>query len=237
MTFRIMQFTKNNRGSITPSFVIIVMLMMLVGSYFFCLMKVYENRLIVRDAVDAAVTSALAGGAETREKATLYYEEEICIRSHTERDEDTGETYRICDEWAWVTRQGNYMKYIVMKPGEAEAIARRYMDLNMNNNARKYRIKEFTVTVSYDKGRPIQVESIRHNTNAPSSWWFADFGDSNPPALSAVSTREVRFPRWAKVTVEATVELDIPLGSLLGQDTMEFTWKADAVKELKDVSN
>ncbi len=232
-----MDYLRNKRGAITPSFVIVVMLMMLVGSYFFSLMKAYENRLIVRDAVDAAVTSALASGAATRVKPVYYYEALVCVRSHTETDEDTGETYVVCDEYAWVPRESNHKNYICIRPAAAEQAARKYLELNLKNNTQDYRLKNFVMSIDYDKGRPISVESDRENTHAPHSWWFSEFGDSEPPALTDVSIRQVRFPRWAKVYVEATVEMKIPFGSLLGSDTMEFTWKADAVKELKEVSN
>lgn len=211
------------------------MLMMLTGSYFFCLMKVYENRLIVRDAVDAAVTSALASGAEAKVKPVYYYEELICIRSHTETDED-GHSTRVCDEWGWVPRESDYQNYVCLRPEEAERAARKFLLLNLMNNTKDYELKKFSMTFDYDEGRPVQVQSVRYHTQTPYSWWFSEFGDADPPSLAAVSARTVRFPRWAKVYVEATVEIRIPLARLLGKDTMEFTWKADAVKELKEVS-
>lgn len=232
-----MELLDNERGAITPSFVLMVMLMMLCGAYFFSLMKVYENRLIVRDAVDAAVTSALAAGAETRQKSTLYYEELVCVRSHTEHDEETGESYTVCDEWAWVPRQGRVRKYVAIRPGAAEAAARRYLALNLEGNTRDVTVKDFQITVTYDAGRPLTVESERRNTETPDSWWQAEFGDSDPPPLTAVSTRMVRFPRWARAEATAVVEVRIPLGRLLGQDTIQFTWHGEAVKELKETED
>lgn len=234
---RVLARLREERGSITPSFVLMVMLMMLCGTYFFCLMKVYENRLIVRDAMDAAVTSALASGAETREKPTLYYEELICVRSHPEHDEETGNTYTVCDEWQWVPREGRVRKYLVVRPSVAEATARRYFDLNLAGNSSDIIVKAFSSTITYDSGRPLAVDSERYNTGTPSSWWQSEFGDSEPPPLSAVSSRMVRFPRWARVEAEAVVEVRIPLGRLLGQDRMTFTWQAEAVKEMKEVED
>ncbi len=225
----------SNRGSITPSFVIIVMLMMITGSYFFSLMKVYENRLIVRDAVDAAVTSALAAGAETKVRPVYYYEEQICIRSHTETDAD-GNSTTVCDEWDWVTRESDYQNYICIRPAEAERAAKKFLELNLKNNTKDYKVKVFNMGLAYDEGRPLAVESARYNTEVPASWWYSEFNDAEPAPLTAISTRMVRFPRWAKVNMEVTVEIKIPLGQLLGNDTMTFTWKADAVKELKEVS-
>lgn len=230
-----MRYLWNRKGSLTPSFVLIVMLMLMTGSYFFCLAKVYENRLVVRNAVDAAVTSALAAAAEKREKDTYYYEELVCVQSHRETDTDTGETYQICDKWGWAPRGGRAQAYVFLNGSLAETTAKKFLEVNVKSNSKDIRIVETRIEYTYDNQRYLMVESVRHNTGSPDSWWKNEFDDPSPPPLVPISTRTVRFPRWVKVKMRVTAEIRIPLGVIVGTDKIRFTWTGDAVKELKHV--
>lgn len=226
------------KGSMTPFIAILLILMILVGAYRFSLMLVYRDRTIVRDALDAAVTSALAGAASEKWIETYYYEALVCTQSHEEsyEDEDGNTvTYTVCDLWEWMPFETASKNYVHLNRGLAESIARDYFEKNMKFNKKNFKIKKFNFNYEYDKGRYITVESDRENTSAPYSWWFSEFGDSSPGSLGAVDSKSVRFPRWVKVYIDVDVEVSIPMGAMLGRKTMNIKWDASAVKELKRV--
>lgn len=232
---------KNKKGSIAPGVVIIIMMMMMVGSLFFSLASIYAKRTVVRDSVDAAVTSALAAGAKEAHKDTYYYEYYTCIRGHyVEVEGADGKKSRewVCDEWGWLPASGAAVNYVYLNPGTARSTAEEFLKKNLDLNIKgTYKIKAMRFSYEYDKRRSVVITSERYFTAVSPSWWRDEFGDADPSPMTAVSTRTVRAPRWVSVTVEADVEVYTPLAKYFGDGTMDFTWKASAVMELKEVSH
>ena len=68
------RFLKDNKGSIAPFMAVLLILCILLGAVNIALTIIYKNRTIIRDALDAACTSALAGATEERYRATVYTE-------------------------------------------------------------------------------------------------------------------------------------------------------------------
>ena len=227
---------RDERGSITPSIPILALILICIGVYHYGKMSVYQERTVVRDALDTAVTSALAGAADTKSKPKRYYEKLVCVKSHIEWKSRPAplppRRKVVCDLYEWQKRQSSSSTYVTLNRNQAKQLARQYFDANLAANLTHYKVKDFKFDYEYED-RYLTVTCDRDNTPKPSAWWGSDFGDSSPGGFSSHFSEEVRFPRWVKVTLTATVEIPVPMGKLIGWETTEFTWKSTAVKELK----
>lgn len=198
----------------------------------------YQRRMAIRDAVDAAATSALAAGAKEKLRDTNYYEVHVCILWHYDEWTDSeGNSHRrkVCDLYEWQPRQGDKENYILFDESTAENVARQYLKANLDANNMTYKLKDFDFSYKYDDQRYLTVEADRPETGkAPPNWWRGEFGDSG--SLGSVGSLDVRFPRWVEVTVKTAIEIPIPMGKVLGRDSVTIYYKTVAEKELKRVS-
>lgn len=69
-----MKIINNEEGSVLPIIAVILILFIFVGAYEIGNIFVYRDRAVVGDAIDSAVTSALAVETSVQSHDTTYYE-------------------------------------------------------------------------------------------------------------------------------------------------------------------
>lgn len=234
----LMRYLRDERGSFTPMAAILTLIILGFMAFMLGTSLMYQRRMVVRDAIDAAATSALAAGASEVFKDTNYYEVRVCIQWHYDHwtdAEGNSHSRKVCDLYEWQPRQGDKENYILFDESTAESVARQYLKANLDANNMTYKIKDFEFDYKYDEDRFLTVESDRPETGkAPPNWWRNEFGDGG--SLGAVGTKDVRFPRWVEVSVKTAIEIPIPMGKILGRDTVTIYYQTVAEKELKRVS-
>ena len=229
-----------------PFIAVLVLLAISLGAVNIALLNLFRDRTIVRDALDSACTSALAGGAEVNERATFYYEKLVPVRWETVVID--GKTKSIPVEWEWKPRERNYANFVALTQSEAKNIADYYFKKNLELNRVNYSSYDLTVHLEFDQNRTHEVVKERENVDKkPPYWWTTEViqttkvvPDVQPPwepnDVCSYEDREIIFPRWVKITCIATVDLNPLLIKTLGiSDTVPVTIKSEAIKEMTDI--
>lgn len=217
---------QDDGGSILPLVAVVLTLLIFFGAYEVSNTLVYRDRAVVRDAIDSAVTSALVSGTVVQSQNINYYEQLEPIWG-------AGPLGPIIIGWRWVPYENNPKSYIFLNRSTAESTARNNFNKILSENKINASLTSWNFSVTYDDERYLNVTQNRGNTPLAPSWWQS-FGDSQPGPWSSPSyeTKEVRFPRWVKVSIQATVNIPVPMGGMFGKTTQSFSWGTDGIKEL-----
>ena len=229
-----------------PFIAVLVLLAISLGAVNIALLNLFRDRTTVRDALDSACTSALAGGAEVKERATYYYEALVPVKWETIIVD--GRSKRVPIEWEWKPREKNYANFIALTQGEARSIADDYFKKNLELNRVNYSSYNLRVYLEFDQNRSFEVTKDRSNVDKkPPYWWTTEVIQTTkvvpdvqlpwePNDVCSYEDREIIFPRWVKITCIATVDLNPLLIKTLGiSDTVPVTIKSEAVKEMTDI--
>lgn len=216
---------KNTTGSIMPFISILLIIFILIGSYQISTTFAYQNRTVIRDAVDSAVTSALASSVTRLNRPTNYGEYHVI---ETDSDGDVIADY-------WVPTETEVRNYIYLDKEKAESVAKEYFNKIIAKNNIKATLVSWNFSVKYDEERYLTVYNTRHHTPIPDMWWKTQFSDSIPGGWN----EKVRFPRWVKVSISVKVSVPAPMGIIMGKSTLQFPWTSEGIKELdiNDVFN
>lgn len=230
-----------------PFIAVLVLLAISLGAVNIALLNLFRDKTIVRDAVDAACTSALAGGAKLSKKATYYNESYDPVE--WEEIEVDGRKMWVPVKWEWRPHSSHYEEYIALTKGNANSIANAYLKKNLELSNVKYSSCKLTVDLEFDQKRTFIVIKDRSNVeDIPPYWWTSEViqttkvvPDVQPPWESndscSYEEREIIFPRWVKITCTATVDLNPLLIQTLGiKDTVPITIKSEAIKEIADLN-
>lgn len=164
------KFIKNERGTILPMIAVVLILTIIIGAANFALVVMYRDRAVVRNALDAGVTSSLAAVAVEKNKAIIYGE--TLITTETEYidcwdeeevgvDEEVDNSFDTPTEQVWMNTESEIKNYIQLNVGEANSVAKEYFEENMNGNSLKYDIKNWNYNVTYDDKRIYVVKKNR----------------------------------------------------------------------------
>ncbi|MHB1418668.1 MAG: pilus assembly protein TadG-related protein [Bacillota bacterium] len=212
----------NDNGQMLPFLAVAVTIMLLFGALSLGLSLVYKERTNVRDSLDAAVAASLSV-TQMETKATSYYEMEsewdrdILKRDKLGNPVDWGPWYPI----AWEPYEQNVKQRVTIDQTMAEAAARAYFDQNMLLDGIDYKVLDWQLSLNLEN-HPLQMVKNR-----------PDYPNTNPYPGVAVKTWEENFPRWVEATITARVEVPVPVGKILGKETMVANMTTSAVKELK----
>lgn len=228
------RFLKDNKGSIAPFMAVLLILCILLGAVNIALTIIYKNRTIIRDALDAACTSALAGATEERYRATVYTEYadmsidgDYNVTVSYKKDEDLEKSYIYIDRV------------------KAKEIFEEILEKNLDMNIKNYKIKDFKIEFEYDGENRIKVVKERYEvTENPTSWWKTEFeGEStfiknyNWPtrwSSNCYESKDIVFPRWIKIMAYTDIEINTPMAKLIGsKETITIRHKGETVKELQ----
>jgi hypothetical protein len=233
------RLNKDTRGQMLPFLAVIIIIIIALGTYSASLSLMYRDRLVVRDALDAAGTAGLAGASEYRTKYTFYYE--YCTGTTwncTASDPLTGECldgYYSCD--GYNTAESNLQGYIYVNQDLMRKLAKEYFVEYMALNGLYFTIIDWQDTNFKYDDRYLTVTKSRPNTGVnPPYWWPGEFNDSSPPGWTGAGyeSRFVRFPRYAEFEIFVRVELKKPFGGLFGTDsTYTVSFRHSAYKEIK----
>lgn len=219
---------QDDRGSILPLVAVVLILIIFLGAYEIGNIFVYRDRAVVRDAIDSAVTSALAAGTTVKSQDTNYYEQLDPIWG-------SGPLGPIIIGWQWNPYENNSKNYIYLDRNTAENTAKANFDKILQKTKINASLISWNFSVTYDDERYLNVTQNRGHTPIAPSWWQSSFGDSQPPPWSSpisYEQKQVRFPRWVKVSIKATVNIPVPMGGMFGKTTQSFSWGTDGIKEL-----
>lgn len=213
---------EDEEGSILPLISVILIIFILVGSYELGNIFVYRDRTVIRDALDSAVTSALASATQVHNIDTYYSEYAV------PKTDDKGNVVG----YYWVPTESNSKNYIYIDQATAQATAKQYFNDIISKNNVKASLVSWNFSVQYDDGRYVNVIKARANTSNPSSWW-TELGDSVPNSWAyGYETKAVRFPRYVKVNITASVNVPVVLGGVFGKSNQSFSWTSSGIKEL-----
>jgi hypothetical protein len=223
-----MKLLQDEEGSVIPLIAVVIIIFIFLGAYEIGNLLVYRDRAVVRDAIDSAVTSALAAGTTVESASTKYTEEHI-VETGTDAD---GNDVVIADYWE--PHESSPKNYIYLDRSKAETTATNNFAKIISGNNVKASLTKWKFTVTYDDDRYLSVTQNRSHTDIAPSWW-QDFGDSVPTLWNKPTSNEqkyVRFPRWVKVSITATVNVPVHMGGIFGKTTQSFTWGTEGIKEL-----
>jgi len=185
---------KDERGQLMPFLAICILIMLGFASVSLGLSTVYRDRMIIRDALDAAAAAATSQ-AEFAESPTEYGEK----KHDAVKDKDG----KVIKPAYWTKTEGQYVKYVVLNDaGLSETLARSYFEKNMLHNGLRYELKSWDLKIILDKSQRLQVHKHRPHTEGIIDTWEKD------------------FPRHVKVEITARVESKSPTGAILGKDTI-----------------
>ncbi len=198
---------KDESGQLMPFLAICILIMIGFAAVSLGLSIAYRDRMIVRDALDAAASAALAS-AEVVEDPTEYGE-----KKHKALKDKDGNVIKPA---YWTKTENQYVKYVVLNDKDlAETLARSYFEKNMLHNGLKYELKSWDLKIILDKSRRLQVHKHRPNTEGIIDTWEKD------------------FPRYAKAEITARIEIRSPMGAILGKDTIITGMSTTHYRELK----
>lgn len=235
---------KREKGSILVFATGIIIIMLMIAFLNVVIGFMFRDQTIIIDALDSAITAALAPSEEVF-RNTYYYEKLKITRWET----IDGVQFPI--EYEWIKNdetEGYPANYIRLNQSEAHLNAlsyfHKYLDLN---NVNDYEVLNFNLHIEYDDERYLPVVNTRYFTfreNEPSAWWNNEFGDSGnfrfPNQLIYV-----RFPRWVKVTIDSTIRMPIPMGiglaNMLSDNQSNYlkitrSYTSSGIKELKAIN-
>ncbi len=223
----------DTRGSMLHFIATIIIIFVGIGVYNLSISVIYRDRAVIRDAIDSAVISSLAGATSEHTKATNYYEGRVCVEE-SEPDKD-GNTH--CIEHEWVARQNNNKNYIYVNKSTADSIAKEYFNKIIDEKGLKVQIVNWNYNIVYDSDHYVSVTKNRSHTGNPPNWWLGELGDTNPNDWggSSYESKNVRFPRWVKASLTARVKVNVPMGKILGKEYFDIQWTSKALKELNIV--
>lgn len=195
---------RDEDGQMLPFLAVSLLIMLLFVALGFGLSAVYLNRLRVRDALDAAATAALSMAG--KENLPTYLGE----RRVVVRDEEGN----IIDVY-WEKTESGYEDRIIINQTEADAAAKAYFAKNMAADDLNYRLRDWNMELSLDRGNRLQVVRNRPNTEGVITSWEED------------------FPQWVSATVNARVEIPVPFGGIGGRKTMVVQLRSSAKKDMR----
>ncbi len=224
----------DDKGSITPFMAVLLILCILIGAVNIALTIIYKDRTIIRDALDAACTSALAGATEEKWRSTIYTE-----YTNVVIDDD----YNI--EIQYKSDENLEKSYIYTDRIKAKEIFTDILQKNLDMNIKKYRINDFKIWFEYDGKNKAKVVKERYEvTSNPESWWKYEFEGTDVFIKDYVSEeswdnrpydhKNIIFPRWVKIKAYVDVELNTPMAKIIGfKNTISIKHKTETVKELQ----
>lgn len=229
------KFIFDDKGSITPFMAVLLILCILLGAVNMALTIIYMDRTVIRDALDAACTSALAGATEEKWRSTAYTEYsdvvidgDYNIEIQYKSDEDLEKSYMYIDR--------NKAKEIFLE------ILQKNLDINIKN----YKINDYKIEFEYDGANIAKVVKERYEvTLNPENWWKSEFEGTDVFIKDYVSEepwdsrpydyKNIIFPRWVKIKAYVDVELNTPMAKLISaKDTIVIEHEAETVKELQE---
>lgn len=185
---------KDEKGQVMPFLAVCLLIMIGFAALSLGLSMAYRDRMIIRDALDAAASAALAP-VEALEDPTEYGE-----RKHDAVRDREG---NIIEPAYWTKTEKQYVTYVALNDVEqAETLARAYFDKNMSHNELNYEIKSWDLKLKHDKSRRLQVHKHRPHTEGIIDTWEKD------------------FPRYVKAEITVQIERKSPMGAILGRDTI-----------------
>lgn len=227
-------FIKDEKGSIAPFIAFILIICIGLGAVNIALSMLYRDRTIVRDALDAACTSSLAGAAEEKWRSLKYMEEPIV--EVNEYNEVTMEYYPI---------EEIQKSYIFLNREKAEEILVKVFEKNLEMNAMPYTLKGLDIVIEYEPHETSRQTVLKERyevTVQPENWWITeklynpDETGERPDSWNnhvPRQTKQIKYPRWVKIKATADIELKTPMAKVVkGQETVDIKISAEAVKEL-----
>jgi hypothetical protein len=189
---KVKNLLKDEKGQVMPFLAICLLIMIGFAAVSLGLSMAYRDRMIIRDALDAAAAAATSQ-AERAVSPTEYGE-----KKHNAKRDDEGNIIRPA---YWTKTEGQYVDYVVLNDTElAQTLARSYFEKNMVHNGLSYKIKSWDLKIKFDKSRRLQVHKHRPHTEGIVDTWEKD------------------FPRYVKVEITARIESKSPMGAILGKD-------------------
>lgn len=237
---KIKRFLIDDEGSILPMIAVVLILSILLGAVNFALVIMYRDRAVVRNAIDAGVTSSLAAVAVEKNHYINYDERLRTIKSVAV---PCGEKPIIVPRiQEWINTESNLKNYIQLDVSVADKVAKEYFNKNMNGNSLEFNIKSWDYKVTYDDKRIYDVEKRRgvsrpyfekgkepkrecdpgipdvySKVTNPEYWWKDDFTGANtgkwtPPPKWEWGYYERRRVIFPRwVRVDAIVTVELPV--------------------------
>lgn len=160
----------------------------------------------MRDSLDAAAHAVMAT-VETVPRPTYYGEYLV---------EETDEEGNVISSY-WVTYESGHVNRMELSYTEANAEGRVYFDQNMiQKGVDGYKILDWQLTLDQED-RPLQVHKDRPYTEGTIASW------------------EENFPRWYEVTINARVEVPVPMGNITDQETMVVSFPVTAQTAMRGI--
>lgn len=167
-----LRLIRNEEGMLLPFLAICIAIMILFATLGLGLSAAYADRMVIRDALDAAASAALTQ-SETESMPTYY-----------------GERYIDGDPGYWIKTTSNYKDRIKINKSQAEAAARAYLVKNLNNNGLQHTILDFNLSIEFDQGNKLQIHKHRPNTEGIITSWEEHF----PRYVTATITARIEVP-------------------------------------------
>ena len=186
------KFKDDEKASVLPLIAVVLILIIIIGIVNFSLVVMYRDRAVVRNALDAGVTSSLALGASEEFRALNYVEALVTVKTatmHCERSVKVGEdsdgkpiyemepySIQVPRVKHWVNAENTKKNYVKLTDGQGIAMA--YFSKNMEENGMDYSLISFSYNVTYDdkriytlnKDRTIVPYRIYFEEGVPPSW-------------------------------------------------------------------
>lgn len=140
------------------------------------LSMIYNDRMIIRDALDAAAAAAL-GQAAVEEQPTYFGEKKVKV----------GE-----DEYEWKKTKKQYKSRILVNESEADLVAKSYFNKNLGNNNISYKIKDWDIQINLENNQ-LQVTKNRPHTEGEVTTWEENFPRYVTARIKARVETEVPF--------------------------------------------
>lgn len=232
----------DNSGSVIILSAAIIILMLSLATFQIVVGFMFRDQIVVLDALDSAITASLSPAEEVI-RPTFYYEK-FKITEYVTID---GTQFPTAYEWINYDGKdvaGYSANYIRLKESDAKSRATEYFRKYLDHNKKDYTIENFDFDLEYDNERLLPVVNARWHTSYPDEWWQSEFGDSGtfnfPNQLIYV-----RYPRWVKTSINATVKMPIPFGvglaSMIDANESNFlsitrNYQSQGVREIKVVN-
>lgn len=171
---RVRKILKSESGQLLPFIAVIVILLILFTALQFGLSTAYLSRVKVRDALDAAVLSAVSL-ADIEKVPTKYGEKR--------KTDENGVHY-------WVKTTANRKDRLTISSGAAEDIAEDYLRKNLKlSNINSYKIISFDIKIVKDPYK-VQINKRRPHTEGITRSWEENF----PRWIRVEGTARVEVP-------------------------------------------
>jgi hypothetical protein len=207
MRKRIIEFIKDEKGQLMPFLAVSMLIMIGIGILSFTLTKVYSDRMVIRDALDAAAAAAL-NNADYETNPTEFGEVQVLVGVNQNGD----------NVYKWEKTEKRYKSRITIDESVSRSSAKAYFSKNMSNNGLQHKIKQWDMQIIHDQNHVVEVYKHRPNTeNVYNKTWTE------------------QYPRFVKARITAQVEVPVTeIGAIFGKETMTIALTSEYKKILEE---